>query len=546
MGVEDFIKFSVCDLLKKGIGSSSSHTLAPWLAARCAYSKIKNYLQDLEAIKVDLYGSLACVGRGHYTDVAIPLGLLDKDEKTFDISSNLSHVLGIKDVRWIGNLDTLSYPDGPSVPYSVQYNIPKTGEEAPEMMEFSFTWAKPGPGKPPKLTYYSYGGGSWGPTPTAPPLYPALGRLSYEYDNAEILLKQLQTPFLSDAIYWNEEDFARYRGQDNGMTYKDVPIDPSQIVPYLKDIAVQMGKLIFGGFTWGEHDTCYQVMYAKKRAKELFERLYDIESMAEENSDWAHFLGLMRSRSAGFGFDKVTELVGAMALAVAEQNAALKNVVTAPTNGACGVVPAVLYYYILFHAPESEARWLFDDNSGENADSELNNICRFLLVANAVGGIVKANANIAGGLGGCQAEIGTAAAMAAGGLAEALDGGPVKIFQAAEAALEAHLGSTCDPVGGLVEIPCIERNLSAAVTAISVSLQLLALDRQFETVVPFDKVVETMENISNNMDMAYKETSTGGLAKTMLEDVKEKRPDLFPDGSADISEGQISVFRVTC
>ena len=124
----------------------------------------------------------------------------------------------------------------------------------------------------------------------------------------------------------------------------------------------------------------------------------------------------------------------------------------------------------------------------------------------AVGGIVKANANIAGGLGGCQAEVGTASAMAGGALTAALGAAPAQAFRAAEAALEAHLGSTCDPVGGLVEIPCIDRNLAATITAISVSFEMLALEEEFEAVVPFDKVVETMEEISKHMDPRYKET----------------------------------------
>jgi L-serine dehydratase len=218
-------------------------------------------------------------------------------------------------------------------------------------------------------------------------------------------------------------------------------------------------------------------------------------------------------------------------------------VVTAPTNGACGTVPAVLYYYLLFHAPDEEIDWLTGPDDGA---SSLNPICKFLLVANAVGGIVKANSNISGGVGGCQAEVGTACAMAAGGLTDALGGDPAKVFQAAEAALESHLGSTCDPIGGLVEIPCIERNLTAAVTAVSVSFEIMALETGFETVVPFDNTVLTMQNISDHMDSVYKETSKGGLAKTMLEDVKAARPDLFPPGVPSTADRLIPVSHTTC
>lgn len=551
METQAFIKFSMCDMLKQGIGSSSSHTLAPWLAARDCYGKIKDDLQYLGAVEVELFGSLAYVGRGHYTTIALPLGLLNKDPKTFDISADLKGTLGIDDITNIQNLELLNYESGPSVRYSVRYNTSLNLD--PEKMVFHFTWLVAGAedrvsARPDSLTYYSYGGGSYGQEePPPPPLYQDMDKWSYMYNGADKLLSLLSGQSLSDAIFKNEVDFAKYRAEHSkDPLYKNLPMKESDIIPYLKGIAVQMGKLIFGGFTYDDNDKCYKVMYASKKAKQIYHRLFVGEAAPAEDLDWSHFLRLIRARAKNFGFDKIMKLVGAFALAVAEQNAALKNVVTAPTNGACGVVPAVLYYYVLFHASEEETSWLFDDNSQETSTVELNNICKFLLVANAVGGIVKANANIAGGLGGCQAEIGTASAMAAGALTEVLGGGAPKVFQAAEAALEAHLGSICDPIGGLVEIPCIERNLTAAITAIAASCELLALEPGFATVVPFDKVVETMENISKKMDRAYKETSTGGLAKTMQESVRAKRPDLFPENAVPVEGGRISVSRTTC
>ncbi len=547
MGTQDFIKLSVCDLLKIGIGSSSSHTLAPWLAARDCHRQIKDNLKHLKRVRVDLYGSLAYVGRGHYTTLALPLGLLDQDQKRFNVSKDLEKTLGIPDVTDLHKLTKLKFKERSSpVGYEVRF---VTEPNQPEKMTFRFTWDQDHI-EPTSLTYYSYGGGSWGQSePPAPPLYPEMTDpkdLSYPYRCADELLGLLNGLRLSDAVFRNEIDFARYRADlvDWDPSYKGLPHDEPGILVYLWRIAAQMGRLIADGFTYPDDDQCYKVMYAKPKAKEIFHRLFGA-NIAPEASKRAPVLKMMRRTARGFGFGQTTELVSAMALAVAEQNAALRNVVTAPTNGACGVVPAVLYYYVLLHASKDERNWLFGHRPKHPA-LPLNNICRFLLVANAVGGIVKANANIAGGLGGCQAEIGTASAMAAGALTEVLGGSPTRVFQAAEAALESHLGSVCDPIGGLVEIPCIERNLTGALTAISVARELLALEDGFETVVPFDKAVETMENISNNMDPAYKESSTGGLAKTMLEDVKACRGDLFPEGAPQTADGMIPVFRTTC
>ncbi|WP_159076005.1 L-serine ammonia-lyase, iron-sulfur-dependent, subunit beta [Microvirgula aerodenitrificans] len=209
-------------------------------------------------------------------------------------------------------------------------------------------------------------------------------------------------------------------------------------------------------------------------------------------------------------------------------------------------MPAVLYHYIVTQADEDEIDWLF----GRTPGTALNGILRFLIIASTVGGIVKSNANISGGVGGCQAEVGTSGAMAAGGLAHLLGGNNnIITFNAAEASLEDQLGSTCDPVGGLVELPCIDRNLSAAIVAVTVAQAMAKLGTAFVSDIPFDKAVTAMQQISENMNDQYKETSTGGLALVMQDEVKARRPDLFPptrELCTARSHMRISLSRTTC
>ena len=543
MTVSNYIKFSMCDILKKGIGSSSSHTLAPWLSAKECHKRLKDSddIPKLKSIVVQLFGSLAYVGRGHYTSIAIPLGLLGKDPSKFDINEGLKPALGIDDIRKIDTVKLLSFDEKPNVPYTIEYYAQPIEDKTTEKMKFFFTLQDR---SIVEYIFYSYGGGSYGETDTPPELYEGL-ELNNRYSDADDLLELLTDKTLDEVIYENEIQFANYRKGSKKPIYDGLPKSEAEIVPYLHDLAQQMGKLIFDGCCHDDKEMCYAIMFAKPRAKIIFNTLFDTKE-CQANAVWTDFFIKMKKNTEAFGFEAVTDLISMFALAVSEQNAALKNVVTAPTNGACGTVPAVLFYYIMFHAPDSERTWLYDDNVVVNSDAELNKICKFLLIANAIGGVVKANANIAGGIGGCQAEIGTASAMAAGALTAVLGGDGKQIFQAAEAALEHHLGSTCDPVGGLVEIPCIERNLTAAITAISVSLEILALKQGFETVVSFDEVVKTMKHISKHMEDRYKETSTGGLAKTMLYKVKEERPDLYPQGAPNIAEGQTSVVKATC
>ncbi len=549
--VKEVIRFSMCDMLKIGIGSSSSHTLAPWQSAKECYADYigKFRAQDLKSIHVELFGSLAFVGRGHYTTVALPLGLLQKEVFSFNVSQELEKTLGIDSVTKIGNVDKLKFDNGHEVDYSISFNTVKDKDK--EKMVFTFTDVND---KSESFTYYSYGGGSFGTDLEPGPLYEGLEDLTYEYKDAGRLLALIEKrgTGLREAVWQNECDFAAYRKRidpDYKIYPKEQPRDEKDIAHYLKRIARQMGKLIYHGcITDRKKDECYKIMYAEPKAKAMFDDLMGAHWIEKHKvSDWISFVNALRQEAGKLNFDQVLKLIGAFGLAVGEQNAALKNVVTAPTNGACGGVPAVLYYYIIFHAGDAEREWLVGEEKEEPVKG--NKIIDLLLTVSTVGGIIKANANIAGGIGGCQAEIGTASAMAAGAVTNVLGGKAHTVFQAAEAALEAHLGSTCDPIGGLVEIPCIVRNMTAATTAMAVTQEVLSLYNGQTAIIPrvsFDEAVETMQNISENLPDIYKETSKGGLAKVKHDQIRAERPDLFGDMKTLEEIKVVSPFRSTC
>jgi L-serine dehydratase len=227
----------------------------------------------------------------------------------------------------------------------------------------------------------------------------------------------------------------------------------------------------------------------KRRAKGIYENLNG--PIANKNFD----LWLKDLRALEVSFGEVLKWVSCFAMAVNEVNASMGRIVTAPTNGSAGVIPAVLLYYLMI----------------ENKDAGFNEIKQFLLVAGEIGSIFKKGATISAAMGGCQAEIGVSSAMAAAALCELLGGSPEQVLVAAEIAMEHHLGLTCDPIGGLVQIPCIERNSMGALKAITAANLALETNPK-ETKVPLDKVIATMWQTAKDMNNKYKETSTGGLA----------------------------------
>ena len=227
----------------------------------------------------------------------------------------------------------------------------------------------------------------------------------------------------------------------------------------------------------------------KRRAFDTHKKLIKGANYSNQN-EWVKAI-----RSTEVKFREILKWVSCLALSVNEVNASLGRVVTAPTNGSAGVIPAVLMYYLVI----------------ENHEADFEHIKKFLLVAGEIGSIFKKNATISAAMGGCQAEIGVSSAMAAAGLTEILGGTPEQCLVAAEIAMEHHLGLTCDPIGGLVQIPCIERNAMGAIKAINAAELALETDPK-ESLVPLDKVVDTMWETAKDMHRNYKETSEGGLA----------------------------------
>jgi len=227
----------------------------------------------------------------------------------------------------------------------------------------------------------------------------------------------------------------------------------------------------------------------KRRAFNTHQKLIKDTSYCNQN-EW-----ITAIRSTEVKFREILKWVSCFALSVNEVNASLGRVVTAPTNGSAGVIPAVLMYYLVI----------------ENHEADFKHIKQFLLTAGEIGSIFKKNATISAAMGGCQAEIGVSSAMAAGALTELLGGSPAQCLVAAEIAMEHHLGLTCDPIGGLVQVPCIERNSMGAIKAINAAEMALETDPK-EVKVPLDKVIETMWETSKDMHKNYKETSEGGLA----------------------------------
>ncbi len=440
---------SVFDLFKIGIGPSSSHTVGPMVAA----------LRFLEAVKgrqgrirVSLHGSLAFTGKGHGTDRAIVLGLAGESPKTID-PDTVESIL----VRMNVTKRAKSFDFDPATDVVFDYGPPLAGHA--NGMVFRLL---DGEREIFSETYYSIGGGF---VQTArereePALTSATARVPHPFSTAAEMLAMGKSSGLSIA--------AMKRANEASDTL-DADLDH---VWHVMDRCMRRGLALHGILPGG--------LKVKRRAADVMQKL-----IAEQggNSVQPH---------------RVMDFLSVYAMAVNEENAAGGKVVTAPTNGAAGVVPAVMRYYL-------------DHCVG----ADQNGIRTFLLAAAAIGGIIKHNASISGAEVGCQGEVGSASAMAAAGLCAALGGSNEQVENAAEIALEHHLGMTCDPVGGLVQVPCIERNAFGAVKAVTAAS--LALRGDGTHLVPLDSCVETMRQTGLDMNARYKETSTGGLAVNVVE-----------------------------
>jgi L-serine dehydratase len=461
-------QLSVFDMFKIGIGPSSSHTLGPWRAAQQFVQTLEsqNIMPLVTEIKILLYGSLAKTGRGHGTDIAVLLGLSGDDPVTFAVGNvapkinqiRETHKLVLAGRREIGfTYDTdLFFLYNESLPFH------------PNAVTFQ---ALLNTGKALSETYYSIGGG-FVVKEGAGGQQKAEVDLPFPIDTAGDLLHWcLKTGLkVSEVVAENEQ---AWRSEQETRT---------GILNIFRTMAECMyrGSHASGILPGG--------LNVARRAANLNKRLIG-DNPYSNYDEW-----VVAIRETGNGFRNILDWVSCFALAVNEENASFGRVVTAPTNGAAGVIPAVLQYFIVFCDGFSDRQ-----------------IIQFLMTASEIGCIFKKGATISAAMGGCQAEIGVSSAMAAAALTECLGGSQRQVLMAAEIAMEHHLGLTCDPIGGLVQVPCIERNTMGAIKAITAS-QLALQTNPDKAKVSLDAVIKTMWQTAQDMNSKYKETADGGLA----------------------------------
>lgn len=458
---------SVFDMFKIGVGPSSSHTLGPWRAAlRCLDSiREKGGVDEVVSITVLLYGSLAKTGRGHGTDIAVMLGLCGEDPVTIDVNSitpKINRIIADKELP-LGGSVPIHFP----VAENVQFLFNETLPYHPNGLSFLVTMKN---GDSWSETFFSIGGG-----------------FVVKEGESNGGKKPVQLPFpidtASDLLHWCMNGMAIHEvvmeNESSWRSEADTRKGVLQIWNAMKECTFR------GCHAKGELPGGLQV---RRRAFDLNKRLMKGQTYTDYDS-WMACI-----KQGGHDFSYTLDWVSCFALAVNEENASFGRVVTAPTNGAAGVIPAVLQYYIAF----------CDGNTEDK-------IIRFLLVASEIGSIFKKGATISAAMGGCQAEIGVSSAMAAAALTECMGGTQRQALMAAEIAMEHHLGLTCDPIGGLVQIPCIERNTMGAIKAITAS-QLALQSSPDYAIVSLDKVIKTMWDTALDMSSKYKETADGGLA----------------------------------
>lgn len=459
---------SVFDMFKIGVGPSSSHTLGPWRAALQCIDSIRQRasLSEVKRIEVLLYGSLAKTGRGHGTDIAVLLGLSGEDPVTMDVHSITPKIKAIEQnqVLPLGGECILSFDPAAQVHFLVQESLPFHPNGMSFLIELTGD-------RHISETYYSIGGGFVVQENAATRETGKTVDLPFPINTANDLLHYcMKGMAIHEVVLENESAW-----RPEAVTRQGV----HQIWTTMRDCMYR------GCHAQGELPGGLQV---RRRAFDLHRRLIGKHTYHDTES-WMDAIQLTSSE-----FSNILDWVSCFALAVNEENASFGRVVTAPTNGAAGVIPAVLMYYAVFRGGRSEEQ-----------------LCRFLLVASEIGSIFKKGATISAAMGGCQAEIGVSSAMAAAALTECLGGTQRQALMAAEIAMEHHLGLTCDPIGGLVQIPCIERNTMGAIKAITAS-QLALQSSPDYAIVSLDKVIATMWNTALDMSSKYKETADGGLA----------------------------------
>lgn len=449
---------SVFDLYKIGIGPSSSHTMGPMIAARRFREMVTAQIPECTHIQVELYGSLAWTGAGHATDRAICLGLVGEAPDTIEPDGIEQQLAQLAAQRHVTVSDGRRVRFDPATDILLEKRTVLPGHS--NGMRFL---ARTDDGKCLReQIFYSIGGG-------------------FVLMDGETVQKDEVTvpyPFTSGL------QLLEY-AEATGLGIADIQRANEQVLRNDAAIDAGLDAILDAMFNCVERGLSTEGILpgglkVRRRAKGLRDKLLE---MTQKNVQRPH---------------EQMDWVSAYAMAVNEENAAGSRVVTAPTNGAAGVVPAVLRYY-----------------RDLNADYSVAGARNFLLTSGAIGSLIKMNASISGAEVGCQGEVGSAAAMAAAGLAAVLGGTPTQIENAAEIALEHHLGMTCDPVGGLVQIPCIERNAIGAQKAITAASLALRGDGTHR--VSLDEAINTMRQTGADMQTKYKETSQGGLAVNVAE-----------------------------
>ncbi|MCL9781155.1 L-serine ammonia-lyase [Vibrio sp. S4M6] len=446
---------SVFDIYKIGVGPSSSHTVGPMKAGKRFVDDLieENKLEQVSKITVDVYGSLSLTGKGHHTDIAIIMGLAGNEPQSVDIDSIPTFVKQVEETEHLtiyNDKHTVSFPkDGGMTFHQHNLELHENGLQIHAWSGDKQLYSK---------TYYSIGGGfivdeeNFGKEEALSVAIP------YDFTSAEQLVKQCN---------------------DNGLSVSALVMENQKALS-----SEDESKAAFANI-W-------------KTMQECMERGMSTEGLLPgplrvPRRAFALRRQLVTSERTSNDPMSVVDWVNMFAFAVNEENAAGGRVVTAPTNGACGIIPAVLAYYDKFIHPVTEKDYI-----------------RYFAASGAIGGLYKRNASISGAEVGCQGEVGVACSMAAAGLAELMGANPEQVCMAAEIAMEHNLGLTCDPVAGLVQVPCIERNGIAAVKAINSTR--MAMRRSSSPTVSLDKVIETMLETGKDMNAKYRETSQGGLA----------------------------------
>ncbi|MGI8584053.1 MAG: L-serine ammonia-lyase [Chitinophagaceae bacterium] len=466
---------SVFDMFKIGVGPSSSHTLGPWRAAGMFLQSLqnKNIISEVLTVEVLLYGSLAKTGVGHGTDIAVQLGLSGDDPVTFDvnnINAKINDIKAMKKILLSGKHEIDFDPNE-----DIEFLFGETLPYHPNALTFLAAFKN---GEHIAETYYSIGGGfvtkeikpdgtGWADGSAPPEII-----LPFPINDADELLHWCMKTGLniSEVVMENENAWRSEAETKKGLL---------SIWQVMKDCMYRgcnTGGILPGGLN------------VKRRAAALNKKLLKGKVYTNYES-WGNVI-----KEGGSDFKYILDWVSCFALAVNEENAAFGRVVTAPTNGAAGVIPAVLQYYVIFCDGDKEEKMI-----------------QFLLTAAEVGSIFKKGATISAAMGGCQAEIGVSSSMAAAALTECMGGTQRQALMAAEIAMEHHLGMTCDPIQGLVQIPCIERNTMGAIKAIT-ACQLALQSAPDYAKVSLDGVIKTMWETALDMNSKYKETADGGLA----------------------------------